>query len=202
MQSHSHLASMLVLLYLRITYVITYVLRITSIVGHLKVRIKWNCLPLTGQRHHFFQSSGLWGHYTDYTGFQFQAKFHYKLSAVLLHRDTRNTFKITGGRCSNRSISPARWAHSSKPAAAGLLLWARAGTDRLADRQMDGPPHRFTYPAPHIMSSAPMNSAKNEYKLSKWKTARNRCVQRMLTNRPTYTVSQKNKTPNSWPQLH
>jgi len=30
---------------------------------------------------------------------------------------------------SNRSISPARWAHSSKPAAADFLLWAHAGTD-------------------------------------------------------------------------
>jgi len=35
--------------------------------------------------------------------------------------------------CSNRSISPARRAHSSKPAAAGLLLWARAETDRPTD---------------------------------------------------------------------
>ena len=33
--------------------------------------------------------------------------------------------------CSNRSISPARRAHSSKPAAPGLLLWAQRGqTDR------------------------------------------------------------------------
>jgi len=29
--------------------------------------------------------------------------------------------------CSSRSISPARQVHSSKPAAAGLLLWAHAG---------------------------------------------------------------------------
>ena len=34
---------------------------------------------------------------------------------------------------SNRSISPARWAHSSKPAAADFLLWAHAGTDRRTD---------------------------------------------------------------------
>jgi len=31
--------------------------------------------------------------------------------------------------CSDRSKLPARRAHSSKPAAAGLLLWARTGTD-------------------------------------------------------------------------
>ena len=31
---------------------------------------------------------------------------------------------------SNRSISSARLAHSSKPAGAGLLLWTHAGTDR------------------------------------------------------------------------
>ena len=30
--------------------------------------------------------------------------------------------------CDNRSISPARRAHNSKPAALGLLLWAHAGT--------------------------------------------------------------------------
>ena len=35
----------------------------------------------------------------------------------------------------NLSISPARRAHSSKPAAAGLLLWARAWTDRWTDRR-------------------------------------------------------------------
>jgi len=35
--------------------------------------------------------------------------------------------------CCNRSISPARRAHSSKPAAARLLQCARAGTDRRTD---------------------------------------------------------------------
>jgi len=35
--------------------------------------------------------------------------------------------------CSNRAISPAHWAHSGKPAEAGLLLWAHAGTDRWMD---------------------------------------------------------------------
>jgi len=34
---------------------------------------------------------------------------------------------------SNRSISPARRAHSSKPAAAGLLLWAHASLVRRTD---------------------------------------------------------------------
>ena len=37
-----------------------------------------------------------------------------------------------------QSISPALRAHSSKPAAAGLLLWAHAATDTRTDREMDG----------------------------------------------------------------
>ena len=42
-------------------------------------------------------------------------------------------------RCyTNRSIFPARRAHSSKPAATGLLLWAHAGIDRRIDGQTDG----------------------------------------------------------------
>jgi len=50
--------------------------------------------------------------------------------------------------CSNRSISPARRAHSSKPAAAGLLLWANDGTDTRTGRQRDTVPfHRPC--APH-----------------------------------------------------
>jgi len=40
---------------------------------------------------------------------------------------------FTGRCCSNRSISAAHWVHSSKPAAARLLLWAHAGTDRQTD---------------------------------------------------------------------
>jgi len=39
--------------------------------------------------------------------------------------------------CSNRSISFARRSHTGKPAAAGLLLWAHAGTDRRTDAQTD-----------------------------------------------------------------
>ena len=34
--------------------------------------------------------------------------------------------------------SPARLAHSSKPTAAGLLLWIHAGTDGRTDGQRDG----------------------------------------------------------------
>ena len=38
--------------------------------------------------------------------------------------------------CSNRSICPVpAWAHSSTHAAAGLLLWAHAGTDGRTDGQ-------------------------------------------------------------------
>jgi len=41
--------------------------------------------------------------------------------------------------CSSRSISPARGlTHSNKPAAASLLLWAHAGTDRQTDGRTDG----------------------------------------------------------------
>jgi len=47
--------------------------------------------------------------------------------------------------CCNRSISPARRAHSSKPAATGLLPWARhAGTRRQTDRRKDTVPFRRT----------------------------------------------------------
>ena len=42
----------------------------------------------------------------------------------------------------------AHWAHSSKPAAVGLLLWAHAGTDR--DGQI---PYRYTDPAAHTMQA-------------------------------------------------
>jgi len=49
--------------------------------------------------------------------------------------------------CSSRSMSPARRAHSSKPAAAGLPLWAHAGTDRRTDTTLL---HR---PAPHTMQA-------------------------------------------------
>ena len=44
---------------------------------------------------------------------------------------------------SKRSISPARRAYCSKPATAGLLLWAYAGTNRLTNRRTDTVPlHR------------------------------------------------------------
>jgi len=46
----------------------------------------------------------------------------------------------------NQSISAARKAHSSKPTAAGFLLWVQAGRDRQTDRQT---PHCYTDPAPH-----------------------------------------------------
>jgi len=53
--------------------------------------------------------------------------------------------------CSNRSISPARRAHSSEPAAAGLLLWAHAGTDGRT-------PYSFTDPVPHTMRVVPITN--------------------------------------------
>ena len=45
--------------------------------------------------------------------------------------------------CSNPSISPAGQANSSRPAAAGFLLWPRAGTDRLTDGRT---PDRYRRP--------------------------------------------------------
>jgi len=47
----------------------------------------------------------------------------------------RTPLLLNAGRrpCSNRWIFPPRRAHSSKPAAAGLLPW-----DRQTDRQTDG----------------------------------------------------------------
>ena len=50
--------------------------------------------------------------------------------------------------CSNRSISPAHRAHSSKPAtAAGLLPWTRAGTDGQRGRRTDTVPFHKPYSA-------------------------------------------------------
>jgi len=42
----------------------------------------------------------------------------------------------------NQSISAAWKAHSSKPTAAGFVLWVQAGRDRQT-------PHCYTDPAPH-----------------------------------------------------
>jgi len=53
---------------------------------------------------------------------------------------------------SNRSIFPARRAHSSKPAAASLLLWAHATTDGRTDTI---PIHR---PVRHTMRAMPINA--------------------------------------------
>jgi len=50
--------------------------------------------------------------------------------------------------CSNRSLYPACRAHSSKPAAAGLLLCAHAGTDTRTDTV----PFRRPYSAYHVGS--------------------------------------------------
>ena len=61
--------------------------------------------------------------------------------------------------CSNRSVSPARRAHSSKPAEAGLLLWIHPVTDRRMDTRMDtGTPHHFIGldPATHTMWAVPI----------------------------------------------
>jgi len=70
---------------------------------------------------------------------------HYTYKSVLSHLRTLATRHCPPhGSCSNRSISPARRAHSSKPAAAGLLLCARAGSDHRTTA------YRFTDPASHI----------------------------------------------------
>jgi len=60
------------------------------------------------------------------------------LTSVLSHLCTLTTWhcphSLAACRSYNsRSISPTRRAHSSKSAAAGLLLWAHAGTDRRTD---------------------------------------------------------------------
>jgi len=52
--------------------------------------------------------------------------------------------------------SPVRRAHSSKPEAALLLLWAQAGTDR---QTYTVPFHR---PALHIMLAMPINDHSTE----------------------------------------
>ena len=53
--------------------------------------------------------------------------------------------------CSNRLVlSPARRSHNSKLAAAGLLLWAHAGTDRRTDGRTR---YRFVEPASRTMQA-------------------------------------------------
>ena len=67
--------------------------------------------------------------------------FWYRLTQVVLEKRPLNGCKMVvvtlptfaSCCCSNRLISPACWTQSSKPAALGLLLWARAGTDRRMD---------------------------------------------------------------------
>jgi len=53
--------------------------------------------------------------------------------------------------CSSRLISPARRAHGSNPAAAGLLLWAHAGTDRRTPYIFIVPDLHTTQAVPHIL---------------------------------------------------
>jgi len=53
--------------------------------------------------------------------------------------------------CSSRLISPARRAHGSNPAAAGLLLWAHAGTDRRTPYSFIVPDLHTTQAVPHIL---------------------------------------------------
>ena len=58
--------------------------------------------------------------------------------------------------CSSRSISLACRPHISRPAVAGLLPFAHAGTDRRTDGRT---PYGFTRcinPAPHSMRAVPM----------------------------------------------
>ena len=53
-------------------------------------------------------------------------------------------------RCLSVRLSIPAWAHSSKPAAAGLLLWAHAGIEKQTGGQT---PYRYTGPAPHAGSA-------------------------------------------------
>ena len=62
--------------------------------------------------------------------------------------------------CSNRSASPARRAHSSKPAAAALPLWTHAGTNTRTGRGTDRrlrTPYRFIDPAALTVRAVPIN---------------------------------------------
>ena len=56
--------------------------------------------------------------------------------------------------CCSRSISPAHLAHGSKPAAAGLLLWAHAGTDRRTEGRTR---YRFIDSALHTVQTVPIS---------------------------------------------
>jgi len=58
-------------------------------------------------------------------------------------------------------MSPSRLVHSSKPAAAGLLLWAHAGEDRRTDRQIDQrTPHCYLDRHLHAIRAVPIKKVK------------------------------------------
>jgi len=58
---------------------------------------------------------------------------------------------VTHCCCSNRLISAACLAHTSRPAAAGLLMWAYAGTDGQTL-------YHFLDPALHTMQAVPVKT--------------------------------------------
>ena len=90
--------------------------------------------------------------------------------------------------------SPARRAHSSKPTAAGLLLWIHAGTERRTDGRT---PYCYIDPARHTMQAVPVtrryggaenaSTGKRKYGKGKYETAHfarmeNACMEKVSTN--------------------
>jgi len=83
--------------------------------------------------------------YVRVVTFVFQFYVFYSNMSVFSYLRTLTTWHCphspaTRCCCSNRSISPARWAHGKKLVAAGLLLWAHARTDGRTDRRTDSLP--------------------------------------------------------------
>ena len=74
-------------------------------------------------------------------------------------------------------ISPALWAHNSKPAATGLLLWTHAGTDERTDAV---PFHRPA--APHTMRAVPLACRQSGWIATRIKMTARRLLPKTVVN--------------------
>jgi len=94
---------------------------------------------------------------------------------------------FTGRCCSNRSISPARRAHSSKPAAAGFLLWPRLGQrEGRTDRRMDIVPYHRPCSAQETMRALPIRTRRRKMRRVISIQDLFRCATRLNTQQSAY----------------
>ena len=101
----------------------------------------------------------------------------------------RGTTAFARRCCSNRSIASFRRAHSSKPTAAGLLLWARAGTDGRTPYK----PYHFIVPVLHTVRAVSSMLAFDDHSWLKGKGIAGQAHSRLpiLGSQPAGDVSHK-----------